>query len=241
MNARRDPLGGGPQHVSPGHPDFETLNKIRSGILTRVGGEKALANTLPLLIRDALDFVIDPVRTARTRVIDLDNVEKTFIGLKVEHYLRDLLDVPKGLRDLVIDGLDVDVKNTVRTTWMIPPETYRTADPCLLIATADARRSSARLGLMRRQGRLPQQGEPRQQARRRARWVGSNVLCGSVNDVAFPPSRWDGIDMAEFRRAAAACGSGRVSAAFFFRDVPAGGRTHRSIVQVAAASTRRTT
>jgi hypothetical protein len=226
MNARRDPLGGAPQHVAPGHPDFETLDKIRSGILTRVGGEKALANTLPLLIRDALDFVIDPVRTARTRVIDLDNVEKTFIGLKVEHYLRDLLDVPKGLRDLVIDGLDVDVKNTVGSTWMIPPETYRTEDPCLLIATAE-QDGQCSLGLM-----LARDAYLNKENRDHKRGVGAegrrNILW-IVKDVAFPPSRWDGIDMARFRELRRV-NPGAARAASFFRE-NLRRPIHRSIVQ----------
>jgi hypothetical protein len=68
---------------------------------------------------------------------DLDNVEKTFVGLKMEHYVRDMLDVPKGLRDLVIDGIDVDVKNTTQNTWMIPQETYRTEDAVLVIASEE--------------------------------------------------------------------------------------------------------
>ena len=107
--------------VVPGHPDFDVLERIKTEILRKVGGEATLRHALPVLIRDAIDFVIDPVRTARTRVQDLDNVEKTFVGLKVEHYFRDLLDVPKGLRDLRIDGLDVDVKNTVGKCACQPP------------------------------------------------------------------------------------------------------------------------
>lgn len=43
-----------------------------------------------------------------------------------------------GLRDLVIDGQDVDVKNTVRSTWTIPPETYRNEEPCILIRSNGA-------------------------------------------------------------------------------------------------------
>ena len=46
--------------------------------------------------------------------------------------------MPKGVRDLVIDGEDVDVKNTVGVTWMIPRETYNVGGPCLLICIADA-------------------------------------------------------------------------------------------------------
>ena len=110
--------------VNSSHPDYADLEKLRVAILDKAGGQSQLNESFPVLVRDAIDYVIDPVRTGRTTIAELDNVEKTFIGLKVEHFLRDLLDVPKGVRDLVLDGEHVDVKNTVRTTWMIPKETY---------------------------------------------------------------------------------------------------------------------
>src|SRR3569623_2068266 len=120
-----------------GHPDFESLDPIAKSILDRCGGQNTLNARAPLLIQDAIDFVVDPVRTARTRITELDNVEKTFVGLKIEHFFRDYIDVPKGLRDLSIDGVDIDVKNTVGSTWTIPPESYRNSEPVLLFLVAD--------------------------------------------------------------------------------------------------------
>jgi Restriction endonuclease NaeI len=123
--------------VDHGHPDFAQLSTIRDGILRRLEGRGTLQELLPGLIKEAVDFVLDPVRTARTQLTELDKVEKSFIGLKIEHYLRDLLDVPRGIkRDMQIDGIDVDIKNTVGSNWMIPRETYRATEPCLLIASA---------------------------------------------------------------------------------------------------------
>jgi Restriction endonuclease NaeI len=112
--------------MEPTHPDFATLTPLQEELFRLSGGVTKLAVAFPKLVSDAVDFVIDPTRTARTKISELDNVEKTFIGLKIEHYLRDFLDVPKGLRDLRLNGIDVDIKNTVSRTWMIPPETYRT-------------------------------------------------------------------------------------------------------------------
>ena len=80
------------------HPDLLTLQRIAAGIRARLGHGNELEVLLPAIIKDAIDFVIDPVKTGRTTVAELDNVEKTFIGLKIEHYFRDRLDVPKGLR-----------------------------------------------------------------------------------------------------------------------------------------------
>lgn len=212
--------------VGLGHPDHEALSKIRAGILARVGGTEALERALPLLIRDAIDFVIDPVRTARTRIEDLDSVEKTFIGLKVEHYLRDLLDVPKGLRDLVIDGVDVDVKNTVGSTWMIPPETYGAEEPCLLIATAE-QEGRCWLGLiLARDGYL---NKPNRDQKRSVSSAGFQNILWIAEGIPFPPSRWHGIDMLRFRALRRMRGGARRAAAFFRENLRR--PIHRSIVQ----------
>ena len=80
-------------HISPDHPDFAILSRIRDGIYAKLGGKDRLKEELPGLIKNAVDFVIDPERTLRTKISDLDKVEKTFIGLKIEHYLRDWLGV----------------------------------------------------------------------------------------------------------------------------------------------------
>lgn len=216
----------GTSTVAPGHPDFPTLDRIRTAILEKVGGQAALELALPELCRDAVEFVIDPVRTARTRVSELDNVEKTFVGLKVEHFFRDLLDVPKGVRDLEIDGVDVDVKNTVHSKWTIPPETYRTADPCILIATAQET-GLCRLGLIL--AHVEYLGKENRDRKRGAGKAAHPHILWLVEGVPFPRSRWEGIDMARFRDLRRVRG-GTVRAAQFFRE-NLGVRVHRSIVQ----------
>ncbi len=118
--------------VTEEHPDYLFLSALRDEIVTRAGGIEELTARFPKIVRDAIDFVLDSVRTAQTRLCELDNVEKTFIGLKLEHFIRDLVDMPKGLRDLEINGIDVDIKNTVGGNWSIPQETYRNSEPCLL-------------------------------------------------------------------------------------------------------------
>lgn len=212
--------------IAPGHPDFAALDKIRAGVLSRVAAAGSLSTLLPDLIRDAIDFVIDPVRTARTRIADLDPVEKTFIGLKVEHYFRDLIDVPRGVRDLVIDGVDVDVKNTVGKTWMIPPETYRTSDPCLLIATAE-QEGRCWLGLML--ARDEYLNEPNRDEKRSVSKLGARNILWVVQGAPFPKSRWDGLDMARFR-ALRRVRPGSLRAAQFFRE-NLRRPVHRTIVQ----------
>jgi len=209
------------------HPDFPVLSGIEKAIYRQAKGEKALREKFPALLKDAIDFVLDPVRTARTAIKDLDNVEKTFIGLKVEHVLRDFLDVPKGLRDLEIDGIDVDIKNTVGTTWMIPPETYRNEEPCLLIAIADGEKQCW-LGLMLARNEYLGSGGNRD-GKRSVVTKGLNSILWLVEGVPLPLSRWDGIDMAKFRELRKLKGGSKRAAAFF-RDnlwMP----VHRSIIQ----------
>jgi hypothetical protein len=201
--------------VTAGHPDFETLSKLRDGILSRIVGRKRLNDLLPGLIKDAVDFVLDPVKTGRTQLVELDRVEKTFIGLKIDHYLRDLLDVPRGLkRDMQIDGVDIDIKNTVSSTWMIPPETYRVEEPCLLIATA---KSDGRcwLGLM--MARDAYLGAPNRDGKRSVSENGRQNILWLVEGEPYPASAWDGVDMARFRELRRLKG-GTKRAAQFFRE-----------------------
>lgn len=76
------------------HPDYPLLKQISDSILRRSKGAEGLRLHLPVLIADAIEFVIDPVRTARTTVAELDKVEKTFVGLKIEHFLGTFLIFP---------------------------------------------------------------------------------------------------------------------------------------------------
>jgi Restriction endonuclease NaeI len=205
----------GQSAVNERHADFEALSKLRDGILRRIVGPKRLNDLLPGLIKDAVDFVLDPVKTGRTQLAELDWVEKTFIGLKIEHYLRDLLDVPRGLRrDMQIDGVDVDIKNTVGSTWMIPPETYRVEEPCLLIATA---KSDGRCWLGLLMAREAYLNAPNRDGKRSVSESGRQNILWLVEGEPYPASAWDGVDMARFRELRRVKG-GTKRAAQFFRE-----------------------
>lgn len=182
---------------------------------------------MPVLVQDAIDFVIDPVRTGRTRLVELDNVEKTFVGLKVEHFFRDFIDVPKGIRDLNIDGLDVDIKNTVGTAWTIPPETYRNSEPVLLFLIADAL-GYCSVGLMVARPDYLRPGANRD-AKRSTSAASRQHIYWLVEKEKLPDSRWVGIDMERFRELRAMNGGSKRAAAFFRENL--GRPFHRSIVQ----------
>jgi hypothetical protein len=185
-----------PSLLTPAHPDFAILDPIRQEIAARAGGLDRLKEMYPGLVRDAIDFLLDPVRTARREVSELDNVEKTFIGLKLEHVVRDLLDVPKGVRDLVINGMDVDIKNTIANTWTIPPETYENSEPCLLMAADDVR-CLCWLGLI--VARPEYLGSDNRDRKRSVVDAGFQHILWIVVDHSFPPSRFAALDMTRFR------------------------------------------
>lgn len=212
--------------MRPEHRDFATLSAIQDAILANCGGAAALAAALPTLIADAVDFVVDPVRTARTLISELDNVEKTFIGLKIEHFLRDFLDFPKGIRDLRVGDVDVDVKTTVGKTWMIPPETFRNTEPCLLILTATEQRFCS-MGLMI--ARNEYLNRPNRDGKRGVKASAFEDTLWLVERQPLPESRWSGIDMMRFRELRKIKG-GKVRAAAFFRE-NLGRIVHRTIIK----------
>jgi hypothetical protein len=217
----------GNSEVDEKHQDFPILARIRAEIENKAGGAEKLRDELPILIKNAVDFVLDPVSTGRTRMEELDKVEKTFIGLKVEHYIRDFLDLPKGLsRDLQIDGLEVDIKNTIGTSWMIPFETYSVSEPCLLIATAkfDGR---CWLGLV--VAREAYLGKDNRDRKRSITDAGRRNIMWLVEDVPYPPSRWAGIDMKRFRELRSIDGGKKRAAQFFRENI--GRIVHRSVIQ----------
>jgi hypothetical protein len=185
-----------PSVVVPGHPDFEELDRIRDGIFDIAGGDAEIQNAFPQAVRDAIDFVLDPIRTGRTEIRDLDNVEKTFIGLKIEHYVRDILGAPKGIRDLVIGNRDVDIKNTLDNSWMIPPETYRDEGPCLVINSKEDE-SRCWMGVML--AREQYLNAPNRDGKRGVKSGAVENVLWLVEGAGFPPSVWRAFDMAAFR------------------------------------------
>ena len=215
-----------PSTIAIGHPDYPVLDTVRSGVYQRVGGQAQLTARFPLLVREAIDFVLDPVRTARTRMSELDSIEKTFVGLKIEHVVRDMLDVPKGLRDLVIAGIDVDIKNTIGNTWMIPPETYRTEDACLLVASDEATHLCWLGLLIARQSYL---NAPNRDAKRSVASGAFAHIMWLVNGAPYPKSRWANINMDRFRELKRIKGGTKRAVAFFAENI--GLPVHRDVVQ----------
>jgi hypothetical protein len=209
------------------HTDYVALKPIAQEVTARLGRRSA-KRTFAECVLHAVDFVLDANATGRTEIDDLDRVEKTFIGLKVEHFIRDMLDVSPGARDLRIGDTDVDIKNTIRRSraWMIPYETYSRREPVLLIAS-DAKARNSSMGLMiAHQEYL---GAPNRDQKRPVLAASQANIFWIVRYMPWPASRWEGIDMVRFRELRVLVKKGEDRAAAFFRenlDRP----THRSVV-----------
>jgi hypothetical protein len=208
------------------HPDYEVLSEIAEDLALRIGKRPEYAFAEKVL--EAIEFVLDPVRTGRTSLAQLDPVEKTFIGLKVEHFVRDLLDAPKGVRDLRVAGHDVDIKNTVGQSWgwMIPPETYRTEEPVLLIAADEVERR-AWMGLML--ARDSYLAKPNRDKKRGIRVSAYPHILWLARGLDWPPNRWAQFDMARFRELRAVKGGSKRAAAFFQENLRK--VTHRRVLE----------
>ena len=119
------------------HPDFAILAPLAAAIERRAGGAGGLKAGLPPLFRQAVDEVIDAPRTNRFTIGELEKTEKTYLGTKVEILLRDFLKLPKGkILDLSVDGVEVDIKNTMQRAWTIPLESH--GHPALLLRLNEA-------------------------------------------------------------------------------------------------------
>tara|TARA_R110000765_G_scaffold10984_8_gene34259 strand:+ start:75033 stop:75932 length:900 start_codon:yes stop_codon:yes gene_type:complete len=131
--------------VTPDHRDHALLSTIAADITARAGGPEALATQFAAMLRRCVDDVIMTPKTGRRSYEELEKTEKTYIGTRVEIELRAMLRLPRGKLDTVVQGHDVDIKNTMGSNWMIPTEAID--HPCILIA-ADEVRAQCYLGLV---------------------------------------------------------------------------------------------
>lgn len=202
--------------TGPNAQDIKILAPVAAAIRSKAENQADLERQFAEAVRSAVEYVIDPVRTARTTIDELDNVEKTFIGLKVEHFLREWLNVPRGKRDLVLGGIDVDVKNTTKANWMIPKETYDESGVCLLVKVDDDE-SRAFLGLL--VAKPSYLNAPNRDLKRTVSEHGRSNIWWLVDGAEIGKSDWSGLDMVRFRELRLISGGSERAATFFEENV----------------------
>lgn len=178
--------------IGHGHPDYVTIQHVATAILQRAGGADRLRAEFPGLIRRAIDEVIDTPRTKRLKLAQLEKTEKTYIGTKVEILLRDFLGLPKGLLDLNVDGMDVDIKNTVTGNWMIPDEALN--KPCILVASDDVR-ARCYLGIIVAHPAYLTPGANKDN-KRSVSAAGMAHIHWLLHDCPYPPNFWENVPVA---------------------------------------------
>jgi hypothetical protein len=126
------------QPLAATHQDHAVVAPIVRAILRSVGGLAELEVKFPLLLRTAIDEVIDAPRTGRFLLEQTEKTEKTYLGTKIEILVRSLFGFTKGkVLDLSVNGVEVDIKNTMRgeSNWDIPLENV--ARPAILIRSSE--------------------------------------------------------------------------------------------------------
>lgn len=105
------------------HPDYGIVGPVVAAIFQAAGGSDEFSIKVPVMLRTAIDEVIDAPRTRRFLLEDTEKTEKTYLGTKVEILIRAFLKFPKGsILDMSVNGVEVDIKNTMATNWSIPKE-----------------------------------------------------------------------------------------------------------------------
>jgi len=113
----------GPRPLDSLHPDFGVVAPVVDAILAAGGGQAGIEQHVPMILRTAIDEVIDTPRTGRFLIEQTEKTEKTYLGTKVEILLRAWLGFPKGsVLDMSINGTECDIKNTMHYNWSIPRE-----------------------------------------------------------------------------------------------------------------------
>jgi hypothetical protein len=127
-----------PLRLAESHVDYALLTRLEAAIYVAIGGREKFAEAIPALLRQAIDEVVDTARSKRFTLAEIEKTEKTYLGTKVEILLRNELDAGRGAHmDLIIDGVEVDVKNTIGSTWTIPNEAV--GHVCILISTNETK------------------------------------------------------------------------------------------------------
>ena len=130
------------------HPETPTeVFTVAEAFRKQQNGFDRFAKRCGNLLRQAIDEVVDMPRTGRYALAQIEKTEKTYIGTKVEIVFRHEMELEKGDKlDLLVDGIEVDVKNTIGNNWTIPTEAV--GQVCVMLRSDDIN-SRYSVGLIR--------------------------------------------------------------------------------------------
>ena len=202
-----------PLRLAETHVDYKLLVRLEDAIYKNVDGRERFCSEFPKLLRQAIDEVIDPARSKRFTLDEIEKTEKTYLGTKVEILLRNYLGFERGKQmDLLIDEVEVDVKNTTTGAWTIPNEAL--GHVCILISTNE-RKAYCSFGLIVIRPGVLNRGLNRDQKTTIKKSELTNVHW-LLRDSPYPPNFWLGLEP-EVRQAIISPRGGANRVAMLFR------------------------
>ena len=196
--------------------DDALLKRLSEAIYRACGGTSAFSSAVTALFRQAFDEVIDAPRTGRFTIDETEKTEKTYLGTKVEILLRYVLNLPRGDKlDLKIDGIEVDVKNTMGRNWSIPPESL--GHPALL-TRADEGSAKCDVGIIVVRDAHLNPGRNRD-GKRSVSVLGRDKVHWLLRDQEYPKNFWEVLPTAQ-RREILKAGTGSARIARLFELLP---------------------
>lgn len=178
------------------HRDYDLVMRLENALIRHAKGWDKFVVDIPNLLRQSIDEVIDAPRSRRFLLSELEKTEKTYIGTKVEILLRNHLNLDRGeILDVRIDGIEVDIKNTINIAWMIPKEAI--GHPCILIS-ANEKTAKCSFGLVVIQEDILTAGSNRD-SKKSISAAGLKNIHWLLRDKDYPKNFWEGVSLQIFK------------------------------------------
>ncbi len=179
-----------PHGLLPDHQDYKLMKQLEEAILRHANGIDKFKEEIPRLFRQGIDEVIDSARSNRFTLDEIEKTEKTYIGTKIEILLRNHLNIGKGkVLDLLIDGIETDIKNTISQNWTIPSEAM--GHPCLLLK-ADEKKAICYFGIIVIRDEILNRGRNRD-GKRTISKDGFKNIHWLLNGEPYPENFWQNL------------------------------------------------
>ncbi|PTS87963.1 MULTISPECIES: NaeI family type II restriction endonuclease [unclassified Caulobacter] len=171
--------------------DRELLVYLTDKLKRAVSDPDGVVGATAQLIRRAIDELIDAPRTKRLVLSQCEKTEKTYLGTKIEILFRDAIGQPKGkFLDLDLGGVDVDIKHTIKKSWMIPKEAIN--KPCVLISENEIK-ARFNLGVVICRPENLTSGDNGDRKLQISAY-GREQVVWLAKDEPYPPNIWQGFD-----------------------------------------------
>lgn len=166
-------------------PPTDAPNQDLETVIAALNSIKNFQERAAVAIRDAVNEVLRGERTGRYSIDQLTKQEKAHIGTQVEiAFLLEFFGLRQGsLLDTTVEGIEVDIKNTIGSNWMIPPEAV--GQICFLVEINEANRCFS-IGVLRTDLLLLTQ--PNRDYKRSINTIGRQQIRWLVKNAVLPVS-----------------------------------------------------